>query len=156
LTGDDESEVVVCDTTYISRLAKAARYPNANRHWLTETIARLAQATLTISVITVAELRAGMAHEGWSEQRRASAEHRLGAYTWIPLDAAIIDKWAEIQAQALKAGLSVGHNDIWIGATAVVRGYPLVSCDIRQCQLPQVGENVIYLPSEPGSAHPVT
>jgi predicted nucleic acid-binding protein len=145
-------QVLLCDTTYVSQIMKAERRPETTEHWPAADVERIANSILTISVVTVAEIRMGMIKASWGERTRADAEYRLAAYAWIPLDLEIIEKWAEIQAEALGAGQNAAnHNDVWIGATALVRGYPLVSCDVPQCELPQVCDNVIYLKVDPSS-----
>ena len=150
--GGADSEVLLCDTSYVSQVMKAERRPDAIEHWPREAVERITTAILTISVITVAEIRTGMTMANWGPRLRADAEHRLAAYTWIPLDSRIIDQWSEIHAQATRGGLGTpNHNDIWIGATGVVRGYPLVSCDALQCELPRVCDSVIYLKTDPSS-----
>lgn len=149
---DVADDAVLCDTTYVSQLMRAASRPGINDHWPADAVERLDSAILTISVITVAELRFGMIRAGWGLAKRAEAEHRLAAYTWIPLDAETIDRWAALQAEAMALGhTGPGHNDLWIAASALVRGYPLVSCDVAQCELPGVCDNVIYLPADPSS-----
>jgi predicted nucleic acid-binding protein len=136
-------------------LARAERRPDAIDHWQPEAVDRIARAQLTISVITVAEIRMGMVKAGWGARSKADAENRLRAYTWIPLDNEIVDRWAELQAAALLQGATgPNHNDIWIAATALVRGYPLVSCDVAQCELPGIHSNLIYLPANSDSGQP--
>jgi len=131
---------------------KAALRPESIEHWPAALVERVDGAILTISIVTVAELRMGMIRAGWGAGKREEAENRLAAYTWIPLDAETLDQWAELQAEALSLGLTgPGHNDIWIAATAVARGYPLVSCDVGQCELPSVRDTAIYLPADPTS-----
>jgi predicted nucleic acid-binding protein len=145
----DLAEVVLCDTSYLSQLAKAERDPAVIGHWPEELVARLAIAIPTISVITVAEIRAGWEIRRWSERRRVEAAQRLAAYAWIPLDYEVLDEWARLQADARAEGITgASHNDVWIAATAVVRGYPLVACDAIQCSLPRVRDLVIHLPSD--------
>jgi len=155
LAGESAPEVLLCDTTYVSQLMKAERRPGTTDHWPQEVVDRIAAAVLTISVITVAEIRAGMIRARWGTRSREEAEHRLAAYTWIPLDVETIDRWAELQAAALAAGnAGPNHNDIWIAATALVRGYPLVSCDRAQCELPEIAEGAIFLPAHAESREP--
>jgi predicted nucleic acid-binding protein len=103
--GGEAGEILLCDTSYVSQIMKAARRPETTDHWPADVVARIDRALLTVSVITVAEMRMGMIKAGWGDRARSEAEHRLVAYTWIPLDLEIIDTWAELTAGGSEAGL---------------------------------------------------
>src|SRR5262249_24420803 len=80
-------------------------------------------------VITLAELRDGHIYAGWGEARRQRAEQLISAYLLVPMDMAIVNRFAETRAACRSSGVTVPDNDIWIAATAYTRGWPLVSCD---------------------------
>lgn len=143
-------EVLVCDTSY---LGAAFRVRARSDLALTDDrLARINAATLAISVFTEAEVRMGWRYAKWGETRIAASSHALAAYVRLPLDEGVLDLWAELAAARKsrgKGGLS--DNDLWIAATALGRGYPLVSCDADHGRdLPEIasGLEVIYLPPD--------
>ncbi|MEA2222594.1 MAG: hypothetical protein QOH83_970 [Solirubrobacteraceae bacterium] len=52
---------------------------------------------------------------------------------------AIVDCCADLRATCRRGGVTVPDNDIWIAATAISRGCPLVSCDGHFDAIPGVG-----------------
>lgn len=119
------SETILCDTSFVSTLQRGSSLSE----WPTAVRERLSNATLAMSVISLAELRAGHLHGGWGPARRSRAEQFMAAYLWVPLDMAIVDEWARMRADCRSRGVTVPHNDIWIAASAKTRGWPLISCD---------------------------
>jgi len=105
---------------------------------------------LAITPFTLAEERYGYLKAGWGQPKIARYEQRLRALLLIPLDSAIIDSYAELRWQCEREGLSFGYHDLWIGATALSRGIPLVTCDRGQCSIP--GLEVVYLAPDPPDA----
>ena len=118
------SETILCDTSFVSVMQRGGLLS-----WPTEVQDRLSNATLALSVISLAELRAGQIYAGWGSARRARAEQLVASYLWVPLDMAIVDEWARMSADCRRRGVKVPHNDIWIAASANTRRWPLVSCD---------------------------
>ncbi len=51
-----------------------------------------------------------------------------------PVDAKLIDKWAQIMAQAEKAGKHMDSKDAWIAATALILNIPLVTHNRKHCE----------------------
>lgn len=121
-----EPETILCDTSFVSATQSGRALPT---QWQTGVAARLNQAILAISVITLAELRDGYIYAGWGEARRQRAEQLISGYLLIPMDMAIVNRFAETRAACRTSGVAVPDNDIWIAATAHTRGWPLVSCD---------------------------
>lgn len=140
-------EVILCDTSYLGAVRAASRLPYVSAAWPTKVTYRLASATLAISVITVAEERAGELEAGWKPAPVATADAARRAFLWVPIDADIVERWAVVVADSKKAGIDCKphHNDVWIAATAIERNLPLVTCDEWQSKLPQLPE-AIYLP----------
>jgi predicted nucleic acid-binding protein len=127
----DVAETILCDTSFVS-VTQSATHPRSARSmsaWPAATTTRLNAAILAISVITLAELRAGHIYGNWSAARRARAEALIGSYLLAPLDMAIVDCCADLRATCRQRGVVVPDNDIWIAATAISRGWPLLSCD---------------------------
>ena len=123
---DTEPETILCDTSFVSAAQSGRTLP---QQWPAGVAARLDHAILGISVITLAELRDGHIYAGWGEARRQRAEQLISAYLLIPMDMAIVNRFAETRAACRTSGVTVQDNDIWIAATAYTRGWPLVSCD---------------------------
>ena len=146
MTDDEEVEEVVCDTTFVSVLQSAhvPRNQAVMDRWPVAVKARLERAVLGISVISLAELRSGHAAKGWGQERKSSAERVINAYLWFPLDLDVVDKCAALRAANLRNAWNVGDNDLWIAATALSRGCPVVSCDLDFCRVE--GIDLIYLP----------
>jgi predicted nucleic acid-binding protein len=123
------TETIVCDTSFVTIMLSATSNAATTSAWPAEIRARLDAAILAISVITLAELRDGHIYAGWGESRRSRAEQLIGAYLRVPLDMATVDCCANLRATCRRNGVVVPDNDMWIAATALSRGWPLVSCD---------------------------
>src|SRR5512132_418698 len=118
-------ETILCDTSFVSVVQ--ARGVLAT--WPAHTRTRLNAAVLAINVVTLAELRDGHIYAGWKGRRLAEAEQLIASYLLVPLDMATVNEFARLRAGCRTNGITVPDNDIWIAATANVRGWPLVSCD---------------------------
>jgi predicted nucleic acid-binding protein len=148
-TKTDEPEVILCDTTFVSLQERAGAKPETIAHWPKDTLERLDAAILALSVISLAELRAGRIHAEWGEARSERQEARLAAFLLVPLDEAILNAYAQLHAWNLK-GRGIKHNDLWIAASAIARELPLVSCDEHhQVVAADHPLDLIYLPAKP-------
>lgn len=127
------AETILCDTSFVSAVERGQA-----TSWPRETVARLEAAEKAISVITLAELRAGHLEAGWQPPRRDRAETRISAYLHVPLDMAIVNEWARLKALCRSNGTTTPHNDLWIAATANTRGWPLASCDAHFDSIPVI------------------
>jgi len=121
-------EVILCDNSFVSRQERARSDPAAVAHWPQDVKDRLETALLAISIFALAEIRAGRVYAGWGEKRSLAQEARLAAFLTVPLDERVIEEYVKLHAWSLK-GHATPHNDLWIAATAIARGIPLVSCD---------------------------
>lgn len=86
---------------------------------------------LAISVVTLAELEFGV-HSATDQQTRAkrmATFRKVMDFEAIEITSDIASIWAAVRAsdQAKKSKLS--ENDIWIAATAINQGVPLVTQD---------------------------
>jgi len=134
-------ETILCDTSFVSVVQSAGERASSAQtigDWPASTMSRLNAAILAISVITLAELRDGHIYANWGAPRRARAEGIIASYLLIPLDMAIVNRCSSLRAACRHAGVSVPDNDIWIAATAITRGWPLVSCDAHFDAIPDV------------------
>ena len=93
----------------------------------------LVDADAAIAMQTVAELRYGALAAGWGPRRMASLKELLSRATVIPVDDELAWAHARLRATCRLAGhpLHDKHHDgdLWIAATAVAHGLPLISDD---------------------------
>jgi predicted nucleic acid-binding protein len=137
-------EVLVCDTSYISHRERALRDASRYAHWPKAELDRVAAAVLALTPFTLAEIRVGWTRAHWGPERIAEAERRLHAYVVIPLDETTLSEWVRLRVHCFNAGYTLSDNDLWIAATAISHGLPLVTSDKAQSELP--GVTAIYLP----------
>jgi predicted nucleic acid-binding protein len=88
-------------------------------------------ASISVSVVTVAELRLGVLMAASLEARaRRMATLRLAeSLAPLPIDDAAAEAWAVLVAGLRGAGRKVPVNDSWIAATAIARGIPVATQD---------------------------
>ncbi len=151
--GRSAPEYVVCDTTFVSIMRTARGRPQRIVHWPTDVLARLDRAVLAISVVTLAELRAGHIRAEFPPERVARHMETINTYLPMPLDMDVVECWAALDAQRKDSGQwGVDDNDLWIIATAQARGWPVVSSDYKWLNVPDLA--LIYLPSTRQSPAP--
>ncbi|MFK0234236.1 type II toxin-antitoxin system VapC family toxin [Streptomyces vinaceus] len=85
----------------------------------------------TLSFTTVAEVYFGATKAGWGERRLANLEESIRRYLVAPYDADMAKLWGKLKSQAHKQGHALGQahqsNDLWIAATAIYYGAPLLT-----------------------------
>jgi predicted nucleic acid-binding protein len=141
-----EPERLLCDTSFVGHIGKRKARPDRYMQWDKATVERIEQAVLEISVMTLAEARFGYLKSGWGTAKIQAEEARLASFVQIPLDAPLLDEWAQLRLLREQQGWGIGDNDLWIAATASTRGRPLVTCDQGQARLvAHPGLEVIYL-----------
>jgi predicted nucleic acid-binding protein len=86
---------------------------------------------VAISIITVAELRAGIlsAPNLETRDRRLYTLERISGTTILPVDLRVAQIWAGMRAYLAASGERVSGNDLWIAATAAASGMPVVTQD---------------------------
>lgn len=86
---------------------------------------------LATSVVTVAELHAGVlaAKDTDARARRLSTLDALSDVEVLPIDEGAARAWAQLRVHLAEAGRRVNVNDLWIAATALSRGLPVVTQD---------------------------
>jgi len=75
----------------------------------------------------VAELKFWANYRNWGATRIAALEQHLRRMIIYPVDAKLIDKWAQIMVQAEKTGRHMDSKDAWIASTALVLELSLVT-----------------------------
>jgi tRNA(fMet)-specific endonuclease VapC len=86
-----------------------------------------AEDEVAMSAITRGELARGFV-------RRTDWENFCAGFTVYPLDENVLWKAAEVFQDLRKRGEPTGENDLWIAATALVAGQPLVTANAKDFQ----------------------
>ena len=86
---------------------------------------------ISVSVITVGELRAGVlaADNVDARDRRLATLTQVLAMEPVPVDASVADAWATLRIRLRDSEQSMPVNDSWIAATAMALGVPAVTQD---------------------------
>jgi predicted nucleic acid-binding protein len=125
---------LICDTSFVGHLIRRARDPGPYEHW-SAVIDHVQAGELAVSIVTVAEARAGYLNAGWGGARMAEYERRIGRFRWLPIQGTCVNEWARLRVAARTKGIAISHNDLWIAATASVRSQALVTCDRDHARL---------------------
>jgi predicted nucleic acid-binding protein len=86
---------------------------------------------LTVSIITIGELRQGVLSATTVSIRDARLVALNVAQSWdpLPVDDAVAAAWARLHLLLRDAGRRMPANDSWIAATAVAAGVPILTQD---------------------------
>ena len=95
---------------------------------------------IAVSIITIAELRAGVlaAVDVTTRDRRLSTLVRALDLQPIPIDEAVAESWARLRILLRDSGLRMPVNDSWIAATAITIGIPVMTQDDDYVDLPEL------------------
>ncbi|HEX4732709.1 MAG TPA: PIN domain-containing protein [Solirubrobacterales bacterium] len=138
------TEILVCDTSVVSHLFRRRSQPDRYAGW--GSVSRLRGSVLAISVVTVAESRAGFLIDHWGLRKTCTANRMLEGFLQIPVDRSALDEWARLRAAARARGIAISDNDLWIAATASVREQVLVTCDRDHQRIaPELPVDVVFL-----------
>lgn len=82
-------------------------------------------------MVTLAELTAGVLSATTSAARstRLATLHTLADLEVLPIDEEVAAAWAHLRVHLAEHGGRVNVNDLWIAATAVSRGLPVLTQD---------------------------
>jgi predicted nucleic acid-binding protein len=139
-------ETLICDTSFVAHFSRLKECPDRYEHWSADVIGRIRAALLTVSIVTIAELRAGYAGAGWGSRRVAKAELEVADFVPLMIDDPHLNEWARLWVAARSRGAALSDNDLWIAATASARQQVLVTCDRDHVRIaPELGAEVIYL-----------
>lgn len=91
---------------------------------------RLPQET-AISAVTVAELHVGVlaAKDLDTRARRLATLETVADIELLPVDAQVAASWALLRVHLAETGRKLNVNDLWIAATALAHGVPVVTQD---------------------------
>lgn len=84
-----------------------------------------------VSIITVAELRAGVlgAPDIGTRDRRLATLERVVKAAVLPIDHRVAETWAGMRAYLATSGGRVSVSDLWIAATAAANRMPVITQD---------------------------
>jgi predicted nucleic acid-binding protein len=87
--------------------------------------------SMRVSIVTVAELRAGVlaAADLETRARRLATLDRALRIEAVPIDEVVASAWATLRVALRDVGKRMKANDAWIAATAIALGVPLVTQD---------------------------
>ncbi len=88
-------------------------------------------AAAAISAVTVAELHLGVlaAADDEIRARRLAALEGISDIEVIPIDEAVAASWALLRLRIATLGRRLNVNDLWIAATSLTHGLPIVTRD---------------------------
>jgi predicted nucleic acid-binding protein len=88
-------------------------------------------ATAAISAVTVAELHLGVlaAADDEIRARRLATLEGVSDIEVIPIDEAVAASWALLRLRIATLGRRLNVNDLWIAATSLTHGLPIVTQD---------------------------
>jgi tRNA(fMet)-specific endonuclease VapC len=89
----------------------------------------LANHSLAISFMTLAELYQGAFRANWGAEKRRYLDEIHGIFVVIPPDKRLCARWGEVRWTRRKQPISA--EDAWIAATAIEYGCPLVTHNAR-------------------------
>jgi len=86
---------------------------------------------MRISPVTLAELKAGVLAAKNSEDRlaRLRTVELAAELPILEIDEWVADEWAALRSWLAEAGRRLDVNDVWIAATAIRYGVPIVTQD---------------------------
>lgn len=114
--------VLVFDTNIVSYIfnnkPQASKYVNLSQG-----------SRIIISFQTVEELLYGAFKDGWGTSRKNQLEHQINQYEVSWSSRELVDYGARLHAEREAAGRRLAMADVWVAATAMMYGCPLVSSD---------------------------
>lgn len=95
---------------------------------------------LAVSVVTIAELQVGIltAKDATIKSRRLKTYRGALQFNPVDINWQIAEDWAALRVILRESGRSVSVNDLWIAATALALGVPLVTQDRDLVGLPNI------------------
>jgi len=95
---------------------------------------------LAVSVVTIAELQVGIltAKDAMVKSKRLRTYRGALQFNPIDVDQQVAEAWAMLRVILRESGRSVSVNDLWIAATALALGVPLVTQDRDLVGLPNI------------------
>jgi tRNA(fMet)-specific endonuclease VapC len=109
------------------------------KHQVTVQLVESAEG-LYLTPIVLGELRAGflLSRRGEENERALREFLQSPRVSVLAIDDETADRWAIIAAFLKKSGTPVASNDIWIAASAMHHGLPILTSDRDFQKIPQV------------------
>jgi tRNA(fMet)-specific endonuclease VapC len=86
-----------------------------------------------ISIVTHGELYAMANRNNWSQDKRNVLAHALNELVTVNIDnKPLVEAYVQVEASCRNVAggeRNMGHNDMWIAATSMVTGLPLITTD---------------------------
>lgn len=114
------------DTDMFSAIA-LERSPSATRR-----LHEIAEGEIAISVVTLAEIRSGIAWKPLHARALAKIEAALRLVRTLPLGLDVAPRYATIRAHLQRKGTPIGPNDLWLAAHALAEDLTLVTGNQRE------------------------
>jgi tRNA(fMet)-specific endonuclease VapC len=90
----------------------------------------IVEPTPIISIVTAGELRSLALQFKWGNAKLDRMEFALGYFDEMPIESRkLVDAYSKIDAFTQSIGQSMGKNDLWIAATAVIFDARLLTTD---------------------------
>jgi predicted nucleic acid-binding protein len=109
-----------------------------------------------LAAVTVAELRYGALVADWGDERRRRLEQSIAAATAVPVSDSLLTTAAELRHACRQTGHAlhepVHANDLWIAASAVHIGAPLLTADAVFEDVPELSLHRWRSPTEGSGA----
>ncbi len=119
---------LVVDTGVFSASLSRRRRSRLQSH-----VGRMAGHQVFLAAVTISELRYGALVAQWGDGRRQRLEASIQATTVVPVSDALLTALAELRHACRVAGHPLhdrSHgNDLWIAASAIHIGAPLLTAD---------------------------
>lgn len=95
---------------------------------------------LAVSVVTIGELQVGIltAKDAAVKSKRLKTYRGALRFNPVDIDQQIAEDWATLRVTLRESGRSVSVNNLWIAATALALGVPLVTQDQGLVGLPNI------------------
>jgi tRNA(fMet)-specific endonuclease VapC len=115
--------MILIDTTLLIDLQRSSRNPRRQdaESWLGQN----PNEVLTIPVTVLGEFA-----EGFAQRDDPSLLRFWVGYQIVPIDADIALRYGELSRRLRESGQNIGANDMWIAATAVELGLPLLTRNV--------------------------
>jgi tRNA(fMet)-specific endonuclease VapC len=114
------------DTDVFSAIARGRDAELLNR------IGGLRLEDLAVSLITIGEIRFGLALNPVAVRLRERIELLLDSMRRIPLGWNVVPHYATLRARLQKKGTPIGPNDLWLAAHALAEDLTLVTANERE------------------------
>jgi predicted nucleic acid-binding protein len=115
---------MIADTTFLIDLEREITHKHTGPAM--EFLASHHTQTMRVSVITMGELA-----EGYDDPAASELEELMAPYGIVEITRSVARRYAAISRVLRTSGSRLGDNDLWIGATALDVGEPLVTRDVE-------------------------